>query len=42
MRSTWYKTLDPYRQIDATVKYITKRYNSPCKAKAHHERKGWY
>ena len=42
MRSTWYKTLDPYRQIDATVKYITKRYGSPCKARAFHERKGWY
>lgn len=42
MRSTWYKELDPYRQIDATVKYITKRYTTPCKAKAHHERKGWY
>ena len=42
MRSIWYKELDPYRQIDATVKYITKRYTTPCKAKAHHERKGWY
>ena len=42
MRSTWYKNLDPYRQIDATVAYITKRYTTPCKAKAHHERKGWY
>jgi hypothetical protein len=42
MRSTWYKTLDPYRQIDATIKYITKRYTDPCKAKLFHERKGWY
>ena len=42
MRSTWYKTLDPYRQIDATIKYITKRYTNPCKAKLFHERKGWY
>ena len=42
MRSNWYKNLDPYRQIDATVLYITKRYTTPCKAKAHHERKGWY
>ena len=42
MRSTWYKNLDPYRQIDATVAYITKRYTTPCKAKAHHQRKGWY
>jgi len=42
MRSTYYKTLDPFRQIDATVKYITKRYGSPCKARAFHEIKGWY
>jgi hypothetical protein len=42
MRSTWYRDLDPYRQIDATVKYITKRYGSPCKARAFHEIKGWY
>ena len=42
MRSQWYRNLDPYRQIDQTIKYITNRYQSPCKAWAFHERKGWY
>ena len=42
MRSQWYRNLDPYRQIDQTIKYITIRYQSPCKAWAFHERKGWY
>jgi hypothetical protein len=42
MRSTWYRDLDPYRQIDATIKYITKRYQTPCKAWAFHERKNWF
>jgi len=42
MRSEWYKTLDPYRQIDQTLKYITNRYHLPCRAWAFHERKGWY
>jgi len=42
MRSTWYRDLDPFRQIDATIRYITKRYGSPCKAREFHERKGWY
>lgn len=42
MRSTYYRDLDAFRQIDATVKYITKRYKTPCMAKAWHKRKGWY
>jgi hypothetical protein len=42
MRSQWYRNLDPYRQIDQTIKYITIRYNTPCKAWAFHERKGWF
>ena len=42
MRSKWYKTLDPYRQIDQTLIYISNRYNTPCKAWAFHERRGWY
>ena len=42
MRSQWYRNLDPYRQIDQTIKYITIRYQLPCKAWAFHERKGWY
>lgn len=41
MRSKHYKTLDGYRQIDATLKYIDHRYGSICKALAHHK-KGWY
>ena len=32
MKSTHYKTLDPYRQIDASLKYIKGRYQTPCKA----------
>jgi hypothetical protein len=42
MRSTWYRDLDPYRQIDATLRYITKRYQTSCKAWAFHEDRGWY
>ena len=42
MRSQWYRDLDPYRQIDQTIKYITIRYQTPCKAWAFHERKGWF
>ena len=42
MRSQWYRNLDPYRQIDQTIKYITIRYSTPCKAWAFHERKGWF
>jgi hypothetical protein len=42
MQSQWYRNLDPYRQIDATINYITKRYQSPCKAWAFHKAKGWF
>ena len=42
MRSKHYGTLDPFRQIDASLKYITVRYQTPCKAWAFHERKGWF
>ena len=42
MRSQWYRNLDPYRQIDQTIKYITNRYETPCKAWAFHERKGYF
>jgi len=41
MKSQHYRDLDPYRQIDATIKYINHRYGSMCKAWAHHD-KGWY
>ena len=42
MRSKHYGTLDPYRQIDATLRYISKRYQSPCKAWAFHKERNWY
>ena len=42
MRSTHYRELDPYRQIDATIKYIKGRYGSMCKAWAFHERHGYF
>lgn len=42
MRSKHYGTLDPFRQIDASIKYITKRYGSPCVALAHHEKRNWF
>lgn len=42
MRSTHYRDLDGYRQIDATIKYITIRYGSMCNAWRHHERKDYY
>ena len=42
MRSEHYRTLDPYRQIDATIKYITIRYGSMCNAWRFHMKKGHY
>ena len=42
MRSKWYKDLDPYRQIDETLRYIKKRYQSPCKAWDFHQSKGYF
>ena len=36
------KILDPYRQIDMGLKYISHRYQTPCKAWAHHQAKGHY
>jgi hypothetical protein len=42
MRSKHYRDLDPFRQIDATIKYITNRYETPCKAWAVHQVKNWY
>lgn len=42
MRSEHYRTLDPYRQIDATIKYINHRYGSMCNAWRFHERVGHY
>ena len=42
MRSQWYRNLDAYRQIDATLKYITIRYQNSCKAWAFHQSNGYY
>jgi hypothetical protein len=42
MRSKHYGTLDPFRQIDATIKYITIRYQTPCKAWAFHQKRNYY
>jgi hypothetical protein len=42
MRSQWYRNLDPYSQIDETIRYTRNRYGSMCNAWAFHERKGWY
>ena len=47
MPDTWahyhyVKTTDAYIQVEAGLRYITKRYNSPCKALAFHDRMGWY
>jgi hypothetical protein len=42
MRSDWYKNLDPYRQIDETLRYIKKRYSTPCKAWEFHKKKNHF
>jgi hypothetical protein len=42
MRSTHYRDLDPFRQIDATIRYITNRYQTPCNAWAFHIKRNWY
>jgi hypothetical protein len=42
MRSEHYGNLDPFRQIDATLKYITNRYGTSCKAWAFHQERNYY
>jgi hypothetical protein len=42
MRSKWYRNLDGYRQIDATIGYITKRYGTMCKAWSFHQKRNYY
>ena len=42
MKSKHYRDLDPFRQIDASIAYITKRYSSNCKALAFHNKRGFY
>jgi hypothetical protein len=42
MKSQWYRRLDPYRQIDETIRYIRHRYGSMCSAWTHHQNKDWF
>lgn len=42
MRSLWYKELDGFRQIDATIKYAITRYGTLCDTWAFHKRKNFY
>ena len=42
MKSKHYRDLDPYRQIDASIKYITNRYQTPCEAWAFHQKANHY
>lgn len=43
MRSKWYGTLNPMRQIDVHLAYLKHRYSGDaCKALRHWERKGWH
>jgi hypothetical protein len=41
MRSTWYRDLNPYKQVEASIKYYNHRYGSMCKALEHSKTKGW-
>jgi len=42
MRSEWYGTLSPKKQIDVHIKYIRHRYDDACNALHHFETKGWH
>ena len=42
MRNVKYKTLDGYKQVDWTLRYIKARYQTPCKAWEFHKVKGYY
>lgn len=43
MRSTWYRDLNPQKQIRVHINYLRHRYGGDaCKALAHLERKGWH
>ena len=42
MKSNHYRNLDPYRQIDATLRYMIHRYSSPCQALVHHQKHNWF
>ncbi len=36
------KELDPFKQIDLGLKYITHKHSTPCKALHFHNQRGWY
>ena len=42
MRSKHYRDLDPFRQIDATIRYNYKRYLTQCNAWSFHLKHGYY
>jgi hypothetical protein len=42
MRSEWYGTLSPKKQINVHIKYIRHRYSDACNALKHFELKGWH
>lgn len=42
MKSEWYAKLDPYRQIDETIRYIIKRHGSMCNAWRFHQKRNFY
>jgi len=42
MKSQHYRDLDPFRMIDASLRYITIRYQTNCKAWAFHQERNHY
>ena len=42
MKSKHYRDLDSYRQIDATIRYNVKRYQTQCNAWTFHMKHGYY
>jgi hypothetical protein len=36
------KEMDPFKQIDLGLKYISHKHGTPCRAWAFHQAKGWY
>jgi hypothetical protein len=42
VNSKTYTKGNPYKQINAMVKYIFNRYGTPNKALQHHKKHGWY
>jgi len=42
MRNETYRTLDGFTQIDWTLRYISKRYQTPCKAWTFFQKNGYH